>query len=324
MARLISPAAFVLLALALPIAGQSSFTRGDVVVSAYEHILDDTGFPVSLESNLRVYGRNGVLKRELVAADGRFFGEPLVRDGIVFFGSRLPQAIERVDADGTPLAPFTTAVVDVNYLSPGPAGGIVAVNNSGEIYHFDVGGTLIRFRDFAEEFPALGGIDLARDGCTVFYGLGGALVRWNVCTDPPAVVVNSSLGGASYGLRILPDGTFLAVVVTDVGSVFHLNREGHVIREYPIPSPHAVALDIDGTSFWTNAGNLLLRVDIATGAVLSETFTPFQIYGISVVGERRAALAATQAIPAVSPLGLAALAVAIAILAAATLGSGVR
>jgi len=313
MQRSISLVLFAVVGFALPMAGQPSLTRGDVVVSAYE---DDS---VALRSNLRVYGRDGVYKRELVANDGRFFGEPLVRDGIVSFGSRPPDAIGRVAADGTPLAPFTTDVVDVNYLSPGPAGGLLAVNNSGEIYYFDAGGALVRFRDFTEELPAFGGIDLARDGCTVFYGLAGALVRWNVCTDPEAVVLSSSLGGASYGLRILPDGTFLAVVLTDIGSVFHLSREGAVIREYPIPSPHAIALDIDGTSFWTNAGNLLLRVDIATGAVLSETLTPFQIYGISVAGEPRAALAATESIPALSHLGLAALALATAIAAAITL-----
>lgn len=67
------------------------------------------------------------------------------------------------------------------------------------------------------------------------------------------------------------------------------------------------------------AGNLLLRVDIATGAVLSQTFTPYQIYGISVAGEPRAGLAATQSIPAASPLVLLGLAVAIAIVAATRL-----
>jgi hypothetical protein len=299
-----------------PVAGQTALLRGDVVVSADEDVLDDNGFPIAVRSNLRVYGRDGVYKRELVGPED-VFGEPLVLGGVVFFGSR--SAIERVAADGTPLPPFTTNAVNVNYLASGPAGGILAVNNSGEIYRFAADGTLVSFRDFTHEFPAFGGLDLARDGCTVFYGLSGALLRWNVCTATDPILLNSSLGGASYALRILPDGSILQVVLTDAGSVFHLDREGNVLREYSIPSPHAVALDIDGTSFWTNAGNLLVRIDIATGAVLSETFTPYQIYGISVVGEPRAALAATQPIPALSPLGLAALAVAIAVVAALTL-----
>jgi hypothetical protein len=303
----------IVLVLALPMAGQSSLLKGDVVVSAYE---DDI---VALRSNLRVFGRNGVFKRELVSPDGRFFGEPLVRDGIVYFGAHTPDAIERVAADGTPLAPFTTDVANVNYLSPGPAGGILAVNNSGEIYEFAADGTLTAFRNFLQDFPADGGIDLARDGCTVVYETFGTLVRWNACVESEPVLIGPRHGSGSYSLRILPDGTLLAALVTDLGSVLHLDTQGNVIREYPIPSPHAVALDIDGTSFWTNAGNLLLRVDIATGAVLSETFTPYQIYGISVVGEPRAALAATQSIPTVSPLGLAALALAIAIIAAITL-----
>jgi hypothetical protein len=313
MKRYLLLALSVLLAPAASMVGQSSLVRGDVVVSAY-----DEG-PVSLFSNLRVYGRDGSYKRELVGPDGRFYGEPLVRDGIVYFGAHTPDAIERVASDGTPLPPFTTDVVNVNYVAPGPAGGLLAVNNSGEIYRFAADGTLVSFRDFTREFPAFGGLDLARDGCTVFYGLAGALARWNACVETDAVLLNSSLGGASYALRILPDGSILQVVLTDAGSVFHLDRDGNVIREYFIPSPHGLALDIDGTSFWTNVGNLLVRIDIATGAVLSETFTPYQIYGISVVGEPRAALAATQSIPALSPLGLAALAVAIAFLAAVAL-----
>jgi hypothetical protein len=307
-----------LLALALPLAGQTSLVRGDVVVSGYEQIFDDTGFPLSLQSNLRVYGRDGVYKRELVSPDGRFFGEPMVRDGIVYFGARTPDAIERVAADGTHLEPFTTDVVDINYLSPGPAGGILAAN-VGEMYQFAADGTLIHFRDITDHPNVEGGVDLGRDGCTVFYSTSGALARWDACLDSEATFFTPRLGSASYALRVLPGGTFLAAFATDHGSVFHLDREGNVIREYPIPSPHGVALDIDGTSFWTNAGNLLLHVDIATGAVLSETFTPYQIYGISVVGEPRAGLAGTQSIPALSPLGLIGLAMAISILAAVTL-----
>jgi hypothetical protein len=84
---------------------------------------------------------------------------------------------------------------------------------------------------------------------------------------------------------VLRDGTFLVAVVGR--GVLHVGAAGAVIREYPVPGAYAVALDIDGTSFWTNAGNYLLRIDIATGDVLSETFTEFQIQGLSVVGEPR-------------------------------------
>ena len=313
MKRSITFAVFSVLALVFPMAGQTSLVRGDVVVSAYDES------PASLFSNLRVYGRDGVFKRELVGPDGRFFGEPLVRDGIVYFGAHIPNAIERVAADGTRLAPLTTEVANVNYLSPGPSGGILALNNSGEIYLFAPDGTLLHFRDSTNLPNAEGGAALGRDGCTVFYAAAAALVRWNACTDSVAEFFTPRFGSTSYALRVLNDGSFLVALLSDRGSVLHLDPVGSVIHEYPIPSPHAVALDIDGTSFWTNAGNLLLRIDIATGAVLSETFTPYQIYGISVAGEPRAGLAATQSVPAVSPLGLIGLALAIAILAAVAL-----
>ena len=161
-------AVFSVLALAFPMEGQTSFQRGDVVVSAYEDVLGDDGTPISVQSNLRVYGNDGAYKRELVSPDG-VYGEPFVLRRIVFFGSR--EAIERVATDGTRLEPFTTNVANVNYLSPGPTGGILAVNNSGEIYQFAADGTLIRFRDSMQNLPAFGGIDLASDGCTAYYGL---------------------------------------------------------------------------------------------------------------------------------------------------------
>ncbi len=85
---------------------------------------------------------------------------------------------------------------------------------------------------------------------------------------------------------MLSNGTFLVALLQ---RVVHLSADGtSIIRVYPIPSSTALALDIDRVTFWTNAGNYLLRVNIATGAVVSETRTDFVIRGISVVGEPRA------------------------------------
>jgi hypothetical protein len=116
----------------------------------------------------------------------------------------------------------------------------------------------------------------------------------------------------------LPDGTFLvAVILAEGWRVVHVASDGSsVIRTYQIPG-NALALDIDGTSFWTNAGNFLLKVDIATGNILSETYTDFLIEGISVVGEPRAALAsaATASVPTISPPVVIALMLTVAAIA---------
>jgi hypothetical protein len=82
---------------------------------------------------------------------------------------------------------------------------------------------------------------------------------------------------------------------------------------------YALALDTDGTSFWTNAANYLLRIDIATGTVISATYTDELIFGVSVVGEPRAGInapvAAAAPVPALSPLVLVLLALSVGLVA---------
>jgi hypothetical protein len=160
----------LLLAFSLPVAGQSSFTRGEVLVTGYrEESAVEDGVPIIfIRSNLRLHRPDGSFARELATSTGRlFFREPLVLSDTVLVPMQIPDAIERFAADGTLLTPFTTAVQRVTYLSPGRNGGIIASNVSGEVYVFAADGTLTAFRDFTQDPPARG-IDLASDGCTLF------------------------------------------------------------------------------------------------------------------------------------------------------------
>jgi outer membrane protein assembly factor BamB len=313
MARLI-----LLIALALPIAAQTGFTRGDVLASGTLESVDSQGDPITI-ANIRIYGRDGAFKRELISQENQYWSEPFHRDGIVYVASRA-HWIDRIDAAGNLLTHFPTFVPNVNFLSPGPGGGLVAANGSGEIYQLASDGTLVRKRDVTQHPPAYGGIDLASDQCTVFYATSGSLARWNACLDTPAAFFGPNLAVASRGLRLLPDGTFLIAVIglfPGLGNrVIHVDRDGNLIRSYPIPGA-ALALDIDGTTFWTSVGNTLVHADIASGEILSLTHTGFHIRGLSVVGEPRGGIAAgaSTSIPTTSSVVLVALALALSALA---------
>jgi outer membrane protein assembly factor BamB len=294
--------AFVMtLACALPLAAQG-FEYGDVIVVGNRQGFDSFGTQIFLDADVRIHGRDGAFKRELFRAT-RFLTEPFYRDGIVYVGARSPDAIERIDSTGNRLTPFTTAVYNVNFLSPGPGEGLLAVNGSGEIYQFATGGTLLRFRNFTQSPQAEGGIELSADQCTVYYASFGSLAHWDACINDSAAFFGPNLAVASNALRILPDGTFLVSVIglfPNLGNrIIHVDANGNLIRSYAIGG-HSLALDIDGRSFWTDAGNFLLRVDIETGAILTATQTDSTIYGLSVVGEPRAGLAGAASIPAVS------------------------
>jgi hypothetical protein len=288
----------LLVAVAFPATAQS-LERGDIVLTGL-HFDPVEDFPIT---NVRVHGRDGVFKRELISVDRRL-SEPLYRDGIIYVGSRSPDRIERVDSSGALLSPLTTQATGVNYLSPGPAGGFLATNGSGEIYQIGSNGMLRYKRDFTAATPASGGIEMARSQCTAYYGASGGLARWDVCLHSEPERFGPKLATAYLALRLLPDGTFLVATVglqpNFDNKIIHVDEAGVLIRTYPIPG-NALALDIDGTSFWTNAGNNLFRLDIATGQILSVTVTDSIIQGLSVVGEPRAGLAASGAnVPALS------------------------
>ena len=115
-------------------------------------------------------------------------------------------------------------------------------------------------------------IDLAADGCTIFYTSWGPNVkRFNVCTGVQLSDFNAASmpGGAAQDLRVLPDGGVLA----SSGEVIaRLNASGALVQTYAVPEPALWAgLDLvgDGT-FW--AANYetsnVYRFDLTSGIVL--------------------------------------------------------
>jgi len=136
-------------------------------------------------------------------------------------------------------------------------------------------------------------IDLAADQKTLFYtSEGGSVRRFDTSTNTQLADFTSSLGGTSFGLRLLSGG---GALVAHSSNVLRLDSTGAVAQTYTIPGSttlFALNLDPDGTTFWT--GNIdstgkVFHVKISDGTVLGSfnTVSPGgnDLAGLSIFGE---------------------------------------
>jgi outer membrane protein assembly factor BamB len=119
-----------------------------------------------------------------------------------------------------------------------------------------------------------GFIDLAPDGCTVFYTSGGRNIkRFDVCGNAQLADFNTEPlpDPVAKVFRILPDG---GVLLANVSTIVRLDAVGQVVQTYTVggESPAWGWLDLvgDGT-FWVvnEHSSNIYRFDIATGTVLA-------------------------------------------------------
>jgi outer membrane protein assembly factor BamB len=118
-------------------------------------------------------------------------------------------------------------------------------------------------------------IDLAGDGCTIFYTSWGPNVkRFDVCANRQLGDFNVAPlpGGEAHGLRVLPDG---GVLVSSGAVIARLDSTGALIQTYRLwrmnESQYWAGLDLvgDGT-FWAinYLSSNVIRFDLATGEAL--------------------------------------------------------
>jgi hypothetical protein len=308
--------ALILVSYAAAVPAQPTLENGDVLVTTYS---DDEAI-----GRILVFSRSGTFKGNLITVANRGFGDLFFRDGLVYAAAGA--GIETINASGqaVPFAAAQPAGQSFRHISPGPNGGVIGVGAA--LNQFASDGSLIRAR-VGDPLTIGAGIDLASDGCTLFQNRFGRLARWDACLDSSVTVFGSYVAPGGRAMRILPDGTFLLSLDGGPPFVVHLNSTGDLIREYPLGA--SLALDIDGTSYWTGVACHLRRIDIATGATLTISEDLPGCTGteyIAVVGEPRPALAApavgAEPIPTASASILALLAVAIAVIAVAKLRLG--
>src|SRR5439155_22164108 len=118
-------------------------------------------------------------------------------------------------------------------------------------------------------------IDLAPDGCTLYYtSLGHYVSRFNVCTNTQLPNFNATAlpsNAGAVGVRVLPNGA--GVIVADSEVIYRLDSTGQIAATYDAVGDDYLAsifLDADGKSFWSSSYGTsnVYKFDILTGAVL--------------------------------------------------------
>jgi hypothetical protein len=152
--------------------------------------------------------------------------------------------------------------------------------------------------------------DLGTDQCTLYYFLlrlsfPSIVKRHDICRNVTLPDIPINFPPSCHGaVRVARDGS---VVISACSSVYHFKDAD--TREYTLPAGHvsaALALDPDGTAFWSLSSTGLIEVDFTTGTATlrgPEPVLPF-FGGMAFYGTPRSAVLAAADIPAQTPFGL--------------------
>lgn len=257
-----------------------TFARGDILVSLRS-------------GQVQWWNADRTLNRVLVnVVPGKAEGMGFDAAGILYVTHYCADAsvcltgnsVERFSPAGVSLGSFGSGYDCNPYAVAFDRGGRAYVGQAdctGDVLAFEgSGGSLAAF-DVAPENRGSARIDLAGDGCTLFYTSQGPNVkRFDLCSNRQLADFNTAPIGGDYtnSLRILPDGGVLVAVGTMIA---RLSAAGRPIQSYDVPGEPElwIGLDLagDGTFWAANYGSSsVYRFDLATGTVLSSfnTGTP--------------------------------------------------
>jgi len=146
-----------------------------------------------------------------------------------------------------------------------------------QVLEFDASGNPVTSFSPATEDRGTDWIDLAPDGCTLYYTSEGHSVKtFDVCANEGAGTQGADFatglpGAAAYAIKLLPDG---GALVADSDRIVRLNSSGTVVQTYGLNAGaqwFSLTLDPSGTSFW--AGDLssgeVEEFNLSSGAVLA-------------------------------------------------------
>jgi sugar lactone lactonase YvrE len=154
------------------------------------------------------------------------------------------------------------------------------------LLRFDAYGNLTASYTVATEAEGSDWIDLAPDGCTIFYtSQGPSVLRFDACNKNQMPPFSSALK-EGLALRVLPDG---GVLVANLGNIVRLDSAGRTISTYVASGEKcwaSLALDSDGSSFWAAdyCSSDVIRFDLTSGNELFKfnTGTPTNtVFGLA-------------------------------------------
>jgi hypothetical protein len=202
--------------------------------------------------------------------------------------------VERFDANGNFKDSFGSGYdCNPSSLAFDAAGNMYVgqADCTGDILKFDAAGHLVASFDVLTTVRGTDHIDLASDGCTIFYTSRDKNVyQYNVCTRTPLPKFNnqSRPGETAYHLVILPDG---GVLVADSEVLVRQDASGNQMQTYFVSGETnlwgGVDLVGDGTFWATNAWtDNVVRFDLQSGAVLARFNTGTGGFTAAGVGVR--------------------------------------
>ena len=214
-----------------------------------------------------------------------------------FFGSTTPgNTVARFDPNSNLLGTFESGYNSNPESIVFDASGNAYVgqaDDTKDILKFDAAGNLLASFDVATELRGSDWVELAGDGCTIYYTSRlQNVLRFDVCTNTQLPNFNTEPlpGEHAYALRLLPDGGLL---VANASVVVRLNASGNLVQTYTVPGEPGYlwfGLDLvgDGTFWAANTyASTVYKFDLATGAVLANFNSGTPINTIDGLAVRR-------------------------------------
>ena len=283
------------------------FHPGDIIVGGV--VVRDVGVGVQYTGKIRQFAPDGSLIQEFYSGDGYTVDLKFSPSGILYGAGG--NIVFRFANDGSMLTPLIARPYQMKSLAFARSGDLFATTGDGAVVKFGSDGSQQGVMPLGTDGSAWA--DLGMDQCTLYFCSSLHIGRFNLCNNTILPLLPTTLEHSGYTLLVLPDGTLLAS--TNRREMYHIQQDGTVLRRYSTQAI-AYARDISPNFVWVGSGVGFAKFDLQNDVIAAGPFDhgivggiSAGITGIAIVG------ADVQAIPALSPLLLALLALAVAIAA---------